>query len=171
MRAYLHPRAARSLLLVGALAAACGTCDVGPQPPEGDGPVPREPESRVQRVELVTAPNANDTMAIEVDVLFVYDGQLADELVAAGAPAWFAARDRLLAEHNGRLHHVPWELVPGASKTVERAPEPADGTIVRVLVLANYVSGEPKLVDVSTMEHPRVYLCEQALALAPCRSR
>lgn len=163
MNVHLRPRAARSLLLVGALAAACRACDVDTQPPVIGVPV-----SRVQTIEVIAAPNANDTMAIAVDVVFVQQGKVADALTAAGATTWFETRDTLLARYAGQLSCIHLELVPGAVWS-DRAPEDTVGETVAVLVFANYVTGEPKLVDVSTMEHARVYLCEQALALEPCR--
>lgn len=146
MSAHLHSRAARYVLLSGVIAAACW-------------------RPTATTVKVVAMPKANDTMAIEVDVLFIYQGSVAEELTAAGATSWFENRDRLLAKYNGKFFYVHWELVPGSTRSASWMPETEDHDGATVLVFADYVSGEPKLVNVTEMDEPLVYLCEHNLAL------
>lgn len=142
----LHLRTARHLLLLGSIAAGCY-------------------RSSVTTVQVVAVPNANDTMAIEVDVLFVYQAKIAEELTALGATMWFDNRDQLLAKYNGKFFYVHWEVVPGTRREVSWQPETEEDESAAILVFADYVSGEPKLVDVTKMKDPLVYLCQYALAL------
>lgn len=119
-------------------------------------------------LDISADPSANDTMAIEVDVLVVYDDEVAQILRELGAPAWFETRAQLLAKYPGKLFHRHWELAPGRAARVEWESDGKEQRDPAVLVFADYVTGEPKFADVTGVDNARIFLCDKALALTPC---
>lgn len=66
-------------------------------------------------VEVAIAPDANDDSPVAVDVLFVYDQKVLDELVKMRASEWFARRDQYVSDHSREVSRTGWEWVPGQS--------------------------------------------------------
>jgi len=99
------------------------------------------------RLQVQIAPDANDNRPIPVDVVFAWEGEMADALEALSAADWFAgkAQMRLDDPQERALTVREWEWVPGqVVPDVQLAVRPGARKWLRgIFVFADYGSEGP----------------------------
>jgi type VI secretion system protein len=87
------------------------------------------------------SPRMNHNSPVAVEVVFVYDQGVLDQLLAMDAKTWFAQREQIIRDHasQGALDSWKWEWVPGQSlQTIPAVPlEYKTGTLGGV-IFASY---------------------------------
>lgn len=109
------------------------------------------------RVRFVASPLVNETNAVAVDVVLVYDGDLVDPLKELSARDWFATRAQLRRDfpNEQRTYEaVSLELVPGQDLTL---PLPRMHCARQVLFFADYANPDSP--------HRQMYTPARALAV------
>lgn len=104
--------------------------------------------------------NMNQSMAVSVDVVFLYDAKLADKLPKA-APKWFADKAQYTHEYAGRMDVLNLEMISqdetGNFKVAKRWLEAEV-----VLVFANYLNKAAQgRVDISACRWARIVLMNE----------
>ena len=95
--------------------------------------------SRVD-VRVIVAPDANQNSPLAVDLLYVYDAKLLDQLLKLNASEWFAQRKQLKRDLlPGEGAEIwSWEWVPGQQIPIQQLPIKTSAEAG--LVFANYLT-------------------------------
>ena len=88
--------------------------------------------------DVVVAADANEDSPVAVDLVFVYDKKLLDELLKIPASDWFARREQFVKDYGDALAVANWEWVPG--QQIERISVPYRAGARRVVVFSDYVT-------------------------------
>lgn len=115
------------------------------------------PESQLSALTVESTYNMNRSMAVSVDVLFLYDGKLADKLPKT-APEWFGNRPSLIHEYSGRMDVLRLQMtVADDTGRVFIAERKRQAQVV--LVFANYLAKSAHgRVDISPCSWARIVL-------------
>lgn len=103
------------------------------------------PDLEIETVSIYADPDANQNSAIAVDLVLVYNQELAKTIGKLTAAKYFAMSKQLLLDNPTLLDIWHWELVPG--QIVEDFEPPQDnGEAFAGYVFANYLSpGEHRI--------------------------
>jgi hypothetical protein len=129
-----------------------------------------EPTHSVRSIEI-RAINANQNTAVRVDVVFVFDEQLVDELLALTARAWFRQRKtEYLARYGQVLIVRDYEFVPIDQARLDvREVETAESVATKaraVILFADYQSESAiYTLDISEFVSPIVRLEEATVSI------
>ncbi len=114
--------------------------------------------NQVQAITLLCSDTMNDDTPMAVDVLFVYNDILANQLLGQTASQWFAAKAQYRLKYGTDMDIVAMELVPNLSYVKVQLPAKAR-LAVKVILFANYMTPSGQYpVDLSTFQAPTVSL-------------
>lgn len=107
-----------------------------------------KPELYVDTVSIYTEADTNQNSAIAVDLVFVYDQELAKQLGKMSASKYFSSSKQLLLDNPSLLDIWHWELVPG--QIVQNFSPPQEkGDAFAAYVFANYLTPGDHRIKVS----------------------
>jgi type VI secretion system protein len=119
---------------------------------------------------LQASPDANQSTAVAVDVLFVRDAELLQTLQALPAAKWFATREELQRTWPDGLRVHSVELVPGQSLRLNEALL-GSPRVSGVLIFADYLApGEHRARLPEDFTGATVLLGPRGFTLAPLRT-
>lgn len=115
-------------------------------------------EVNVESVSISLDNDANDTMATSVDLVLVYDPDLAKVIGKLDSKTYYATVNQIKVDSPGLIEIYHWELTPG--QTINNYPiTHLDGAdIWAAYVFASYVSKGPHRVRLGSSEHATVHL-------------
>lgn len=87
-------------------------------------------------IEVAIASDANDDSPVAVDLIFVYDQKVLDDLVKMRASEWFARRDQYLSDHPRQVSRTGWEWVPG--QPIAPFTLPYQAGLRKIVLFADY---------------------------------
>jgi type VI secretion system protein len=93
-----------------------------------------KPAVEVDSVDLVSVPKANDNSPVAVDLVYVRERLLVDEILKLSAADWFQRKVQYLRDHPKGLTVFDWELVPDQSVSQDLTDDDAWA----VIAFANY---------------------------------
>ena len=97
------------------------------------------PELTISSVSIYTAQDANQNSATAVDLVIIYDPNLANSIGKMSASQYFSTTRQLLLDNPTLLDVWHWELVPG--QIVQAfPPEPGETEAYAAYVFANYLT-------------------------------
>lgn len=97
------------------------------------------PELTINSASIYTAQDANQNSATAVDLVIIYDPNLANSIGKMSASQYFSTARQLLLDNPTLLDVWHWELVPG--QIVQAfPPEPGDTEAYAAYVFANYLT-------------------------------
>ncbi len=97
------------------------------------------PELSIDSVSIYTESDTNENSAIAVDLVIVYDQELAKLLGQMAAAKYFSSSKQLLLDNPTLLDIWHWELVPGQI-VQDFTPPQEEGDAYSAYVFANYLS-------------------------------
>lgn len=97
------------------------------------------PELYIDTVSIYTEPDTNQNSAIAVDLVLVYDQELAKLLSQMSAAKYFSSSKQLLLDNPTLLDIWHWELVPGQI-VQDFSPPQEQGDAYAGFVFANYLT-------------------------------
>lgn len=122
------------------------------------------PRTQLQRYQLISQQQANANSATLVDVLFIYDSALAEQLPKA-VPQWLQQRQQLLLSHSQMLEHISYQIPPGQVLPVY-ALTSAQQRAQQVWLYANYLdAGSQQAMDVTDYQSLQITLTPDAVVL------
>ena len=133
--------------------------------------VSAEPTHKVKSLKIVSAEKVNQDTAVAVDVVFVFDEQLADTLPDMTARAWFREKPAYLARYPQLLSVVNYELVSRRTVTLDvkshkTRQTPKAKKARKVVLYANYLlESKAYTLDISEFKYPVVSLEETTVSV------
>jgi type VI secretion system protein len=94
--------------------------------------------SNLMHVEMTARSDANLQNPVSLDLVFVYDDQVAENLAKLNGPEWFRQKETLLLLNNKDMDVIHQELVPG-SLLNELALPTYRALARKVFLYANYL--------------------------------
>lgn len=139
-------------LFAAALLAGCGVMDMIRA---------FYPKSDLGQLRIVAEPDANQTTAAAVDLVFVYDKE-AIPLLPKSGPEWFARKKSIVAGQPGNFVVVSLEVPPGM---IVDAPLPKRGMQpVGAFLFANYIGKDGQFpVNLTSFAGAEIRLKTQAI--------
>lgn len=127
------------------------------------------PKSDLEQLRIVAEPDANQTMATAVDLVFVYDKTLIPLLPKSG-PEWFAKKKSIIANQPGNFVVVSLEVPPGM---VVDAPLPKrSGQPLGAFLFANYLGKDGQFpVNLTAFTGAEIRLKAQSIEYAATSGR
>lgn len=114
----------------------------------------------VTSLSIVPLPNANQRYAVDVDVVFIFDTDLAIPLAELTAQQWFAKKSDYLRAYPQSLKVVHSEPMPGLIPLVGDLPA-KHARADKVLVFAHYLNQDlPHRMDITGFKNVRIVLQE-----------
>lgn len=113
-------------------------------------------------VQIVVSPEANQNSPVAVDLLFVYDNQLMEQLLGMPAMEWFEKRRQIRRDYvRGKgFDSWEWEWVPGQDVPVQKLPLKPGA--IGAVVFAKYHSEGPHRYRIDPFKGIMVLLGEKA---------
>lgn len=130
------------------------------------------PTHKVKSIEFVGAENMNHNTAVAVDVVFIFEEKLVDELPEITARSWFTQRQAYMAAYPGLLAVASYELVPRFRMTIEpEALRTVSGLPTRkakaVILFADYlVESKAYTLDINHFKNPVVTLGQTTISVS-----
>lgn len=127
-------------------------------------PLYGEPVHKVKSIEFFSTQDMNQSTAVAVDLVFIFDPKLVDELTGMTARSWFSERQGYMASYPQALVVSSYEFVPGFVATIDpTAIKAAPGNNAKkakaVVLFADYlVESKAYTLDVSHFKNPVVTL-------------
>ncbi|MFT4113332.1 hypothetical protein [Silvibacterium sp.] len=129
--------------------------------------LPRPGKARVVQLEVVVAPDANDTSVVPFDTVAVRDKKLLKQIAAMDASAWFGAKGRCTYRGSGKKADVQfhtWEFVPGQ---VFHIQVPIPGGTKGLLGFASYQTPGTHRVELKDSGSQTVNMGENGMQALP----
>lgn len=92
-----------------------------------------------QRIHLIAAADANRSVPVMVDVVYVFNPVLRDMLSNFSAAAWFSARSDLLVRNDDLIKVISERVSPGEYRLVPEFP-PDSREALAGFIFANYIT-------------------------------
>jgi type VI secretion system protein len=122
-------------------------------------------KTKLKSVSVMTMPDANQTTATALDVVFVYDVSVVT-MLPKDAVAWFASRDALNANLWRYLDIVSVEIPPAYLLTPLKLPK-RHGEALKVVSYANYLAAPGCApVDLTELVHAELTLNAKTVTFA-----
>jgi hypothetical protein len=127
-------------------------------------------KSRVIGLTIHSATDMNESMALMLDVVFLYDDTLLSKLPKQ-APAWFVARNDLALEYAGFLDVLSLEMTVSDAVSVRSLTARQKGA-ASVVLFANYLAQKgQQRVNLSVYQCPALSLMKQGVVIAEGKAR
>lgn len=127
---------------------------------------PRSGPPELQKISLSADRQANHGAPVAVDLVLVLEPKPFALLATLRAGEWFNNKTDLLRQHQNRIVVVSWEIVPGQSMTPTEIPS-TNGSLVGVLIFADYQGEQTYRADATGMREVQVYLAKDGFEIAP----
>lgn len=98
-----------------------------------------KPIVKTQVVRFDIGKEANNNFPIALDLVLVYDVEIAKQLLELSAQEWFETREQIKRDQPRALITFEWELVPGQEIPTFKMPEAREDAKV-ALLFANYTT-------------------------------
>ena len=121
---------------------------------------PWSSDNSVAQLTLIALPNANQRYSVAVDIVFVWDADLAVPLNELTAQQWFSRKQDYQRAYPDSLKIIHSEPMPGHTIRIQSLPD-AHSKAKRVIVFANYINQQlVHRADITTMNNVRIVLQE-----------
>ncbi|HLW69698.1 MAG TPA: hypothetical protein VKS22_03655 [Candidatus Binataceae bacterium] len=117
------------------------------------------------RITLIADPSANGSTAVAVDLVFISDKLVADQVAALSAQEYFSRRQQLERDFPGAMEVRSWELAPG--QTARNLPLDATCNRVRTMLFARYASPGDHRQTLGDAKEIIVWLNREDFAVSP----
>lgn len=126
---------------------------------------PWKTENAVSKITLITFPNANQNYSVAVDIVFIWDENLAVPLNELTAQQWFSRRQDYRNTYPNTIKVIHAEPMPGHTIEIGSFPN-AHSKAERVIVFANYLNQQlAHRADITTIKDVRIMLRETTFTL------
>jgi type VI secretion system protein len=137
------------------LCTACGLFSGGDKPPQ----------TTLRNISVLALPDANQTTATAVDVVFVYDTTIVP-LLPKNAADWFAQREELKANLWNYLDVASDEVPPAYLLPRMRLPARA-AKALKVIAYANYLAAQGRApIDLTALINARLTLAAKSISIS-----
>ena len=116
-------------------------------------------------ITLIADPSANGDAAITVDLVFISDQVVAEQVAALPAHEYFSRRDQLQRDFPGGMQVRSWELAPG--QIARDLPLDATCNRVRTLLFARYATPGDHRQTLGSAKNIIVWLNQEDFAVSP----
>ena len=106
-------------------------------------------------IELVALPEANNNATTPVELVFVYDDSIAEQLKAVTASEWFQQRNAMIAAYGNKMQVQGFELVPTFDIAPVTLPD-ISAEAVGIFVFARLPNSGSDKLDISHLESVRI---------------
>ena len=126
--------------------------------------LPRYSDNAIQTVHLVATDDVNQSTAVAVDIVFLFEDTLVTQLSKYTARQWFTERRQFQLQYPGKFVVFSYELVPVSQVILKPDKEHSKFPIpyqkaYKVLLFANYLKESPDYtLDISPFKKPRITL-------------
>jgi type VI secretion system protein len=117
------------------------------------------------RLTLIADPNANGDTAVAVDLVFISNQVVADQVAPLSAQEYFSRRDQLERDFPGGMQVSSWELAPG--QIARDQPVNATCNRVRTLLFARYATPGDHRQTLNGAKDIIVWLNQADFAITP----
>ena len=111
----------------------------------------------LQTITLSSDSLSNNGAPVAVDLVQILDKKPLEVLGTLRANEWFINRQDLMRQYPNQIRVISWEVVPGQVIKLTNIPE-TQGSLLGVLIFANYPGEESFRADASRMPNTRVNL-------------
>ncbi len=131
-----------------------------------------EPAHQVKSIELFSTQDMNQSTAVPVDLVFIFDARLVDELAGMTARSWFSTRQGFMASYPQALVVSSYEFVPGFFATIDPASiKAASGIDAKkaqaVVLFADYLTeSKAYTLDISGFKKPVITLGKTTISVS-----
>ncbi len=122
--------------------------------------LPRYSDNAIERIHLVATDDVNQSSALAVDIVFIYEEALVAQLTKYTARKWFDEKTQFQLQYPGKLVIFNYELVPISQPTLIPKKEKSKFPIpyqkaFTVMVYANYIKESADYtLDISPYKKP-----------------
>lgn len=127
--------------------------------------------NRIKTIQISTTENANQSTAVAVDIVYLFEERLATTLSKYTARQWFSERAAYQLQHPNDLTVFNYELVPNSTVTLQPSKEKnrfpmSHQKAVSVLVFANYLTEKSDYtLNITAFVNPEVILGQRKMTV------
>ncbi len=131
-----------------------------------------KPMHNVESIKFVGEQDMNQGTAVAVDLVFIFDQKLVDELAETTARTWFSERQGFMVSYPQALVVSSYEFVPGFFATIELDEiKTASGLSAKkanaVVLFADYlVESKAYTLDISGYKKPVITLGNKIISVS-----
>jgi len=150
------------LLFAGFISSCSGLKAVLPSPKNNE----------LKTISLITTSNVNQSTAVAVDVVFVFEQTLAEQLIKYTPRNWFKEKEQYQRQYVDKLVVFNHEMVPVSQEILRLKDERKRFNVshkkaVRVIIFANYLKDSTYYtIDITSHQHPVITLDQIKLTIA-----
>jgi len=124
-------------------------------------------EFNLRSVTLEASEAANNAQPTPVDLVFVYDEEVAEQLKEITAAAWFAGKSGWVNEYALELDVMSHILKPGEQKRLEEFPDGEYESVVQLFVFADYDMPGTHRLAFDDIQELKLQLMEEGMITRP----
>ena len=122
----------------------------------------------LSHIEFIALPEANQQKPTAIDLVFVYDQALAQQIKSLTGKQWFSQRSAFISTYAAAIDTVSMELVPGMNTDSVSLPS-KHASSVGVFVFANFIQPGKDKVILTDISSVRITILENDLEIYPAQ--